>query len=157
MGMYTQFRGEWKLKPVLEDKIIQALSWITNVIPRQEDSYFHYPHAKTLFDDSGFWQSERHCNLGLDLNSSNHDDGKWEHTPLPIQGLSFNELYLNDKKEYYHLVVSCNCKNYDSQIEKFIKWVHQFELDEQYKLIGVLYYEGSDCISLMYNNGESKT
>jgi hypothetical protein len=49
MGMYTQFRGEWKLKPVLEDKIIQALSWITKVIPRQEDSYLHYPHAKILF------------------------------------------------------------------------------------------------------------
>jgi hypothetical protein len=111
---------------------------------------------KYFFDDSGFWQSERHCNLGLDFNISNGVDGKWKHTPLPIQGLSFNEFHFNDKQGYYHLVVSCDCKNYDSQIEKFIKWVRQFELDEQYKLIGVLHYEGNDRISLMYNNGERK-
>ena len=151
MGMYTQFRGEWKLKPDLEDKVVQALSWITKVKPRQHESYFSYPHASELFDDSGFWQSWRHSNLGLNFNASKNFENKWTATPLDVEGQSFNEFYLNDKEGYYHLVVSCDCKNYDRQIQKFINWVHQFELNKEDKQIGVLYYEEHTHRTLVYN------
>lgn len=156
MGMYTQFRGEWKLKSDLNDSVIQALSWVTCIKPRQEESYFHYPQASELFDDSGFWQSERYSHLGLDFNGSKAEGVKWSSTPLNVGGLSFNEFYFNSEKGYYHLVVSCDCKNYDSQIEKFVKWINQFEINKEYKQIGVVWYEENDTHKSMYNDGVRK-
>lgn len=108
MGMYTGLRFEAKLKPFVADAIDLVLS--------EENSYSMWNALAGVIPIDRKW-----LNVGrkdfIPFGSMSYMPDDWYH---------HNDIYRHDQKWF----VCCSLKNYEGEIEDFLKLVLPFLIDE---------------------------
>ena len=145
--MYTEFRGEFHLRADTPDNALKALNWL---LVDDREKYFDCPYK----DDHDFWNLERYHQIGRNYESPCHWDGRtWPNNSIDTEGQSWNEIEKNPDGTW-HVVASADCKNYDSQIEIFCKWVNQFAVNPVRHQVGVIRYEEYYSNGILWSDGE---
>jgi len=73
-------------------------------------------------------------------------------TPVSVQQLSYDDI-----GKHWCLVVRCDLKNYDSEIEHLIDWLSPYVVDEGFRtMIGYSRYEEADEPTIHYAGSEDE-
>ena len=125
MGMYTELHFNASLKENIPKEIIDTLSYMLG-----DDEYNTAP-APFVADG---WRYMLTCDsyyFSADTHST----------------LRFDEI-----AEQYYLCIRCNLKNYDEEIEKFIKWIMPYTDSSKGDFLGFYRYEETENPTLIFNN-----
>lgn len=126
MGMYTELHFNCELKKELP-------SLVTNILQYMVGENDHRP----LPPDHPLFQASRWAYmLRMDSFYFNADT----HSTLRFCEIS----------NAFYLCIRCNLKNYDSEIEHFLHWIHPFLNSSLNSFLGFLRYEEDDIPTLLF-------
>lgn len=124
MGMYTQFHYGVRLKKDVPESVINTLRYMVRDI---EEDYENHDHP--LFA-TGNWEF-------MFIMDSYYFDYK---TTNLIMYDEYGDWYFN---------VTCNFKNYDEEIEKFLDWIHPYVDAYDGDFLGYYRYEEDELPTLI--------
>ena len=152
MGHYTKFRGELTLKPDTPIYVIDGLRWLLFRNKNVPDSeYWNYDYKGP--DGKDFWSLPRATHIGCNFVTSHSE---WDRLTWPDEDYeefdkSWAELKQLDSGEWF-VVASSYCKNYESQIEEFCKWLQPYRVDTSIAHIGYVHCDSGEP-SPIYSDG----
>jgi hypothetical protein len=114
MGMYTQLFLDISLKKDIQKNVIDTLKYMV--------------YGNDEIDDN-FWK-EPYSRLNWCFNSSSYY----------FNNSSFSEFRFDSIGGNYRLVVLCDFKNYNNEIDTFLEWVFPY-IDDDGNMLGYWRYE----------------
>lgn len=132
MGMYTEIHLFVNLKKDTPEHIIDILKNITT------DSVVSTKLENIKIPDDDFFKSERW-------------DFAFRCDSYYFPGITYSVVEKPESWcDWYSLNINSNHKNYDSEIEKFLKWIHQYVDETDCETVGYFRYEEDDLPTVIY-------
>lgn len=128
MGMYTELMLRCQLERVPEE-VFNMLNWMSSSDDLQDDPQL--PEHE-LFK----------CSRWRSIGWSN----SFYFTPLSC--FKFQKSPIDE--DVYFLIIICDLKNYDNEIDKFIHWLTPYFQDGRHEPIGWKRYEEDDEPTIIY-------
>lgn len=134
MGMYTEFVGAIELKKDTPKEVIDILEFMVN----DKEEPKKLPNDELFKCDRWKWM----------LRCDNYS----------FVGITNTMLVRDEFNDSYYLTIRCSLKNYDSEIEKFCKFIkpYTYAIDGSEEFIGYIRYEESNKPTLIYYENMDK-
>jgi hypothetical protein len=142
MGMYTELHFEARLRP--DEDQLKIIQFLFGECKDTEEEQNKVKELLTL-PDHEFFTSQR-WDWMMRGGSSYFDK-------QPRQSIR-QDSWL---KQYWHVSVTCNIKDYDNEIEKFLDWVMPLVEMDAYEFLGYTRYEEHVKPTFIWNGGDPFT
>lgn len=129
MGMYTELHYNVRLSRDTPDSVLRTLKVMLGYADRED---FSSRELDRDFLDEGRTEYMLRCD-------SYYFDADTHST-----------LRYDDIAETYYLCVRCNLKNYDQEIQRFIKWINPYVDSFTDSFLGFYRYEEDETPTLIY-------
>jgi hypothetical protein len=127
MGMYTEFHFNSELKEQTPKEVINILMYMVGDLDTKPEDI---PNDD-LFETAR-WEYMLQCDSYY-FDADTHSTLRWD-----------------EIGKSYYLNIRCNLKNYDSEIEKFIKWTSPYLNKYKGEFLGFYRYEEDEEPTLVY-------
>jgi len=127
MGYYTELSFNASLKTDCAKEVIDILKFMTG----------QHPNETVVLPANKLFSTHR-WEYMLEMGSYSTD------------AKTHSEVWYNNVAKCYYLNVQCSFKNYDGEIEKFVKWIMPYCDKEVGDFLGYLRHENSQQPTLIF-------